>query len=181
MADEEKIENLPPSDDSQGEGNKSGGGGSPWIPVLVMILLIPVLSFVMTNFLVVPKMKHLIEESVKELSKEETKEEAAAAEGPVQTYEFEDIVANLAGALRSRYVKVSFTVEGTIPNFVEYIEKNKAKIIDTTLGILSSLNIMDLEQPGFRNIVRNDLLSAFENALKGNFIQQLYFSEFVIQ
>ena len=180
MADEE-VENLPPED---GGGKK---GKSPLVPIILVVVLVPGLTFAITQFLVVPKIKHIVADAVASANaehKDPDQSEGHAKNDPgkeLQSYEFEDIVANLSGALHSRYVKVSFTVEGTDPQFVEQIELNKAKLIDTTLGTLSSLTIMDLEQPGVKNMLRNDLLKAFELALNKELIEQLYFSEFVVQ
>lgn len=187
---EEEIENLPPKE-GEGEGKpekkSSGGGGSPWIPVAVLIVMVPVLSYVLTNFMLVPKIKHSIEEVVGEL--QINKKEGEHGEGDehgensaqVFTYDFENIIANLSGSLHSRYVKISFTVEGTALDFVERVEMSKAKLIDASLGVLSKIELMELEKPEARNLLRNDLLAAFEVAMNSELIQHLYFSEFVVQ
>lgn len=183
MADEE-IENLPPKE-GEGKSKPEKGPGSPWIPVAIMIVLVPVISYVLTSFLLVPKIMHSIQETVSTIqaNKESTEKEGphGVGAGQVFTYDFENVIANLSGSLHSRYMKVSFTVEGTELDFVEKIERYKARIIDATLGVLSSIELMDLDKPEARNLIRNDLLAAFEVVLNTDLIQHLYFSEFVVQ
>lgn len=197
----EKIENLPGL-----ETPKKGSGFI--IPLIVVIVLVPLLSFLSTNFFLVPKIKHAISQAVQEASNAKLDEHAssppitspeASAEAPKgkkaaaehgaapakapagTTYEFQDIVANLTGALHSRYIKVSFTVEGKDPDFVHKVEASKSKLIDATIGVLSALSVADLDGSGVKNVVKNNLLTAFELALNSDLIEKLYFSEFLIQ
>jgi flagellar basal body-associated protein FliL len=39
----------------------------------------------------------------------------------------------------------------------------------------------DLESPSSKNMVRNDLIESFNQALKNKVIERLYFTEFVVQ
>jgi len=182
MADEQ-IEELP------AEGAAvAGGGGNPWIPVIVILIMLPVLSFAMTEFVLIPKIKTAVGAD-KTAPGNHTGEghgkghgDGDAKAGKVMTqYAFDDIVANLSGSMQSRYVKVSFTVEGDDPNFEALMDANKVKMVDITLGVLNSLSMRDLEQPGIKNIVRNDLLSAFHTLMKKKVIHQIYFTAFVVQ
>ncbi|HNX04856.1 MAG TPA: flagellar basal body-associated FliL family protein, partial [Opitutales bacterium] len=116
--------------------------------------------------------------------KEEAEGETHGTEGEAaseNTYELKDVVANLSGAMRSRYIKVSFTLEGKAKNFPELMKANEAKIRDATLAVLSDLTIQDLEEPGVKNIVRNNIIQAIGQALRSNAVEQLFFSEFVVQ
>lgn len=171
---------------------------SNWLPVIMVIILLPLLTFVMMRFLFLPQIKSLMDptgelatneaankvvaEKKENKESHETKKESGKSGSPEgNSVKFENIVANLSGSLQSRYVKVSFMIEGSDPNFENIIQDNKVKLIDVTLGILSNLTISDLEQPGIRNVIRSDLLGAFENTLKGRYVEHLYFSEFVVQ
>lgn len=183
MADEQ-IEELPADGAVAG-----GGGGNPWIPVVVLLIMTPVLSFAMFQFVLLPKMK--TELGAQDAKADAHGEDAHAdahgdahddAHGAAMTQVgFDDIVANLSGSMQSRYVKVSFTAEGSDPNFETMMESNRVKIVDITLGVLNSLSMKDLEQPGIKNMVRNDLLSAFHTLMKKKIIHQIYFTEFVVQ
>jgi len=152
---------------------------------MVVVIMLPVLSFLMAEFVIIPRMQAAVmgAEAAKEgKGKDDHAAEAADdKKGPVQHEVFEDIVANISGTVQSRYIKVSFTVEGRNEHFHDLIVKNKAKLTDATLSILSTLTMRDLDKPGVKNVVRSDLLSAFETSLGGRVIENLYFSDFVVQ
>jgi len=96
-------------------------------------------------------------------------------------YEVKDVVANLSGAMRSRYIKVSFTLEGKAQDFPAMMKESEVKIRDATLAVLSDMTIQDMEEPGVKNIVRNRIINAIGQALRSNAVENLYFSEFVVQ
>lgn len=184
----EQVEDLPSPKDAAAP---SGGKSSILIPI-VTILAVPLVMVLMWEFYMMPSLKKLAKQGG--APTEETHEEqveAPAAEGKEAsakgehgeglTYEIKDIVANLSGAMRSRYIKVSFTIEGKSKAFPETMKVNEAKIRDATLAVLSDLTIQDLEEPGVKNIVRNNIIDSINQALRGSEVQQLYFSEFVVQ
>ena len=168
------------------DGTVGGGGGNPWIPLIAVIVIMPLVSVPITNFVLIPKIKAAVGASGYAEKAEDgghggNEHADAHAEGQMIQYAFDPIVANLSGSMKSRYIKVSFTVEGNDADFTAVMEANKAKIKDVTLGVLNALSMRDLEQPGINNIVRNDLLSAFNTLMKRKVIHQVYFTEFVIQ
>lgn len=177
MADEQ-IEELP-ADGAAG----GSGGGNPWIPVIAIIIMLPVLSFAMTQFVLIPQIKSAVGAQSSDAKAKASEADAthAAADDTVFQYAFDDIVANLSGSMQSRYVKVSFTVEGDDPEFEALMESNRVKLVDITLGVLNALSMRDLEQPGIQNIVRNDLVSAFNTLMKKKVIHRVYFTTFVVQ
>lgn len=187
----DNIQDLP------SPAGKANSGGNPLIPILLVIILLPVLTFLMMEYFIIPRLKTVLSQELGNSASREGATEAGpggggaghgsngghGAEGRegADTYKLENVVANLSGSLKSRYVKVSFTLEGHHPAFHEIVQHNEAKLVDTTLGILSTLTLSDLEEPGVKNVLRSDLPNAFESALNGKVIEQLYFSEFVVQ
>lgn len=182
---------------------------NPWIPVAAVAVLCPFLSFAILQFMVVPKIEHSLQavtERMESLQPEHAEEghakpktaakpaehkpkEEKKAEGhgggehggaAGNTYEFKDIISNLAGSLQSRYIKVSFMIEGT-DDMAAQVETQKPKMVDATLSVLANLTLKDLDQPGIKNIVRSDLLGAYEAIFHERIVTGLYFSEFVIQ
>lgn len=177
MADE-AVENLPPA------GGESGkGGGNPIVPVLAVVILLPAITFALSEFVLIPRMKEALGVTAGHESHNGEGKEGGAylGHGDVFTYEFPNIVANLSGALKSRYVKISFTVESKESDFVAIMESNRIRLIDATLGVLSGLTLADLEEPGVKNVLRNSLLNIFETTLNSRIVEQLYFSEIVVQ
>ncbi len=180
MADD-AIEELP----AVGAGGKGGSRGNPWMPVIAIVVLLPLTTFVMSEYLLIPRMKSALNISDTHATGDDKDQsgdkDGGGAHGAAYTYEFKNVVANLSGALKSRYLKVSFILEGSNTEFENIISVNEVRLIDTTLGILSSLTLADLEEPGVKNILRNDLIAAFSTTLDADIIEQLYFSELVVQ
>ncbi len=101
--------------------------------------------------------------------------------GGAFSYDFENVVVNLAGTMGTRYLKTSFTALSDNPEVKTIIEENKKQLLDVTLNVLSTRTLADLEQPGAKNVVRNDLMANLNQALKSDLISQIYFTDFVVQ
>ena len=101
--------------------------------------------------------------------------------GGAFSYDFENVVVNLAGTMGTRYLKTSFTALSDNPNIKTIVEENKKQLLDVALSVLSTRTLADLEQPGAKNVVRNDLMANLNQALKSDAITQIYFSDFVVQ
>ena len=101
--------------------------------------------------------------------------------GGAFSYDFENVVVNLAGTMGTRYLKTTFTVLSENPEIKTIIDENKKQLLDVALGVLSTRTLADLEQPGAKNVIRNDLAANLNQALKSDAITQIYFSDFVVQ
>lgn len=108
-------------------------------------------------------------------------EKGSSATGGAFSYDFENVVVNLAGTMGTRYLKTTFTALSDNPEIKTIIEENKKQLLDVTLNVLSTRTLADLEQPGAKNVVRNDLMANLNQALKSDLISQIYFSDFVVQ
>jgi len=179
-----------------------GGGIKALIPLIAAIVLAPVLSWAVAEFVLVPRLqKKLATVKVGEAGEEHAAaaaEPEAKAEGGKEgkgkegkeggkegsnpaTYEFQNVVVNLAGTMGTRYLKTTFIVTGTDPKIKSTFEGQKAKLTDVTLNVLSSLSLADLEEPGAKNILREKLVLAYNQALGHRVAEQVYFSDFVVQ
>jgi len=108
--------------------------------------------------------------------------EEGGGESNGDTYGFTNVVVNLSGTMGTRYLKTSFLVTGVKPDTIKpAFEENKAKLTDVTLGVLSSLSLSDLEEPGAKNVLREKLVTAYNQALGSRIAEQVYFSDFVVQ
>jgi flagellar FliL protein len=186
MAPEAKKEKTEP------EAEKAPSGSGGFMPIIAVVVLVPVISFVMAEFVLFPRLEKRLGAMGIEVAEhgdggdEKSHGKGAdghgvTAEAPTHSYEFTNIVSNLAGSMKSRYVKVSFTAYSSSAELEHIVGKNKAKLLDSALGVLSGLTIADLESPGVKNKIRNELIFAFETTLGGRVIEEVYFSEFVIQ
>jgi flagellar protein FliL len=109
--------------------------------------------------------------------KGEKKGEGGGGEG----YKFDNIVVNLSGTMGTRYLKATFLITGSKADLVEQFTEAKPQLTDVTLAVLSSLTLADLEESGSKNIIRERLIAAYNQALGSKVAENLYFSEFVVQ
>ena len=188
-----------------------GGGIAGFIPLIIALVLAPVISWVVAEFVLLPRMKQQLAavvptapagehapaaaaasashgEAAKPEAKSEGKKpeakkaghggggEAASAEG----YKFENVVVNLSGTMGTRYLKTSFLVTGR-ENLRGLFEERQPQLLDATLNTLGSLTLADLEEVGSRNLIRARLIAAYNEVLGVRAVEQIYFSEFVVQ
>lgn len=183
---------------------KSGGALMAWAPAIAAVILAPAVTFGVAEFVLLPRLQaklalppadaHAKAEAAPAAAEEHEEENAAkeekgghggkegkeAAGGP--NYEFSNVVVNLAGTMGTRYLKTSFIVTGVGGKSVRgAFETQKAKLTDITLNVLSSLTLADLEEPGSKNVLREKLVAAYNQALGKRLVEQVYFSDFVIQ
>jgi flagellar FliL protein len=175
----------------------ASGGIKAWLPTILTLILAPACTWAVGQFVLIPQLQ-------KKLSAAPTAEEASAepahAEGGEgghggghggkegkdgkegsPNYEFQNVVVNLAGTMGTRYLKTTFLVTGAEPNIKSVFESNKPRLTDVTLNVLSSLSLADLEEPGAKNVLREKLVAAYNQALGKKVAEQVYFSDFVVQ
>ncbi len=166
-----------------------GAGFKAWIPAIVAILLAPAATWAVGQFVLIPQ---LAKKLASVPAGEEVAAEAAPGEGKggkegkdgkdgAPSYEFQNVVVNLAGTMGTRYLKTSFLVTGAEPGIKALFEANKPRLTDVTLNVLSSLSLADLEEPGAKNVLREKLVAAYNQALGKKVAEQVYFSDFVVQ
>lgn len=165
---------------------KAGSGS--WIPVIVALIVAPAATWATVEFLLLPRLQKKMAAMA---TGEAPPAEAAPAAPPTKggkgakdggpNYEFQNVVVNLSGTMGTRYLKTSFIVTGTDPQIRSAFEAQKPKLMDVTLNVLSSLTLADIEEPGAKNLIREKLVTAYNQALGKRVAEQVYFSDFVIQ
>lgn len=170
------------------------------MPLLAVIVLVPALCFATTQFVLVPKLKAAMgspdasHESApkKEEKKGEGKKEGAAHGAKekgkdggsgkyAHSHDFGDVIVNLAGAKGTRYLRAHFSLASSDANLEALVKTNENQLRDVAIGVLSTQSLDSLEAPGARNAVRNELIAQFNHALHGELVEQIYFTEFVVQ
>jgi len=164
-------------------------GLKAWLPTIATLLLAPVCTWAVGQFVLIPQLQ-------KKIAAAPTSEEAAAESGHggghggkdskdgkegSPNYQFENVVVNLAGTMGTRYLKTTFLVTGAEGDIKTVFESNKPRLTDVTLNVLSSLSLSDLEEPGAKNVLREKLVAAYNQALGRKIAEQVYFSDFVVQ
>lgn len=163
------------------------GSLSAWLPAIATVLLAPVATWTAVEFVMLPRLQ-------KKIASTPAAESAAAGgessgghggkpgkDKATPSYEFSNVVVNLAGTMGTRYLKTSFLVTGPDAGIKGIFDAEKPRLTDVTLNVLSSLTLADLEEPGAKNILREKLVAAYNQALGRKVAEQVYFSDFVIQ
>jgi flagellar FliL protein len=182
----------------------AGGGLAAFIPLIAAIVIAPALSWAVGQFVLMPQLKKQLSAPIDPHAAATPAEHGAAAEEPAAegghgkeekggkgkkgegaangaTYEFENVVVNLAGTMGTRYLKTAFLVTGTDKSLRAAFEANKPKMVDITINVLSSLSLADLEEAGAKNLIREKLIGAYNQAFGKRLVDQVYFSDFVVQ
>jgi flagellar FliL protein len=161
-------------------------GIGAWLPAIAVMLLAPAVTWATVEFVLIPRLQKQLSAPA---TAEAAEEPAAGGHGKATkegkdsatpNYEFQNIVVNLNGTMGTRYLKTSFLVTGEA-GIKAAFESNKPKLTDVTLNVLSSLTLADLEEPGAKNVIREKLVGAYNQALGRKVAEQVYFSDFVIQ
>jgi flagellar FliL protein len=183
-----------------GEAGRGGSGGAKaWLPLMATIVIMPVLAFLTTKFLVLPKVVQARgaaeatghqaaggsrPDDGKEPADHGKAKEAKESKGAPkkkQTVAITKVIVNVAGTMGARYLMASFTLAGTQADFKTIIEENRDQLLDLANTAMASKTITELEKPGARNQLRAELLSIFNNVLGSGVIQEIYFTEFAVQ
>jgi flagellar FliL protein len=174
------------------------GGFAAWLPVLAALLLAPAATWGTVEFVLLPRLQKKIAATPVADAAPHAEEAAPAAAdghgakagkegkegktGTPGTYEFQNVVVNLAGTMGTRYLKTTFLVTAAKDADIKgAFDGARPRLTDVTLNVLSSLTLADLEEPGAKNIIREKLVAAYNQALGKKIADQVYFSDFVIQ
>lgn len=114
-------------------------------------------------------------------AKKEAGGHGGKSEGAGNTFRFENVVVNLAGTMGTRYLKTTFMVSGKDVTIAAKFEENRPQLLDVTLNVLSSLSLADLEEVGSKNLIRERLIVAYNQVLGKKIVEQIFFSDFVVQ
>jgi flagellar FliL protein len=90
-------------------------------------------------------------------------------------------LVNVAGTMGTRYLLANITLVGVRSDLKDFVEKHDAQLRDVSSSVLSAKSIADLEKPGARNLIRSELIAAFNTVLGEGVVQEIYFTEFAVQ
>lgn len=173
--------------DGKGAAPKGGAMGA-WLPLILNIVLMPAIAFGFSKFYLIPQVKKIAggpaeaghEEKEGEHGGEHGKE-GAGPKGKVMVPLGGKVLVNLAGTMGTRYLLASMTLVSSASELKAQVEGHDAQLRDAAAGILSSKTISDLEKPGARNLIRTELISAFNEVLGKSSVSEIYLTEFAIQ
>ena len=162
---------------------KSGGGGG-MLPALLIIALMPVISFAMFKFVFLPELKKLTPAEGEAQASDHAEidpEKLKIESGEVYKYPFKDRVVNVKGTGMSRYFRASFTIMSPNPNIADEVAKHEDALIDLADTVLSDLTIADHETSGVKQMISNQLKQGFDKILQPPMIDDIHFTNWVVQ
>ena len=197
----EPPKGTPPPAEATPKPGPSASGGSTlaaWLPLGVAVLLMPTLAYAITTWILLPKLQQGLGLAKPEAGAEAAPSAAArggtghgghaspstagaAAGSRKETATLNKLLVNVSNSMGSRYLLTSLTMMSKLPDFKQRLEANEPQLRDAACGILSTKTIADLEKPGARNLVRSELIAAFNRVLGGDAVQEMYLTEFAIQ
>jgi flagellar basal body-associated protein FliL len=154
------------------------------VPALIAIILAPLLTVVAMSFVIKMNkpdapVSNQVTEGGQPLNMEPSGEE--------KFYEIKQLITNLGGPIKSRYINIEVRLEGLAGDFEKVLEMNEHRVRDKALSIMGGYTYEDAQLDGFQERVRIDLKKAFSLVLRkyrdgeSDLIRQIYFTQFVVQ
>jgi flagellar protein FliL len=155
---------------------KSGNG---WVPLIANIVLMPAIAYALTTFVLIPKIQGgKANAATHEAGGEEGK---AAPKTKISVPLGGKVLVNVSGTAGTRYLVANITLVGKKPDLREKVEGADPELRDAAASILGIKTISDLEKPGMRNIIRSELIAAFNDILGKESVTDIYLTEFAVQ
>jgi len=114
-------------------------------------------------------------------SKKETDPAKPKPEVRMHFYKMDPIIVNLNNTDKMRYLKIKMEIESSESKANEEYEKRMPQLKDTILGVLTKKNSKDILDSEGKEKLRMELKEKMNSFLTTFQIQNIYFSEFVIQ
>ena len=148
--------------------------------IIAVVILVPALVYGVMDFVILPKLKAAAG-TAKHADDHGAKTPKTVSALGEHTAEFGGLVVNLSGTGSSRYLRTNFKVASADAKIGDIMKENESPLRDAAITILSSQPPSALDNPSGREAVRKQLISKFNSLLGAEVIDQIYFSEFVIQ
>ena len=182
------------------DGSKGSGGIKEFLPLILTLTIMPVVAFAMTQFVLVPQLQAKLGTGNTHGASDDGHGPAAApahgsakksshggghgetdGEAGSNMATVKKVLVNVKGTAATRYLVSSFALTGSGGNISTLVEEHDPQLRDIAMGILMNLSIDDLGQAEIKNRVKVMLVSAFNNALGGDYIENIFFTEFAVQ
>jgi len=182
MADDKK-DSAKTEDAAPAPPIPTGGGFKAWLPLIITVVLMPVLAFGMTRYVLLPQLQKGIGMAgggeVPADGKASGKK--IAADVKHESVVMGKLLVNVSGTMGARYLLVSLSVVGTSADFKAKMTEHDAQLRDMATGALQLKTLADLEKAGSRNLIRSELMTGFNSILGDGSVSDIFFTEFAIQ
>jgi len=106
--------------------------------------------------------------------------DAAQGNKSVTKFTIEELTVNIADTRGNRFVRAGVYFEAAAP-VLEELEANRARMVDTLGQVLSSKTLDDLTSPSIRGNLRQELLGIINPTLKQGRVDNIYFTDLLVQ
>jgi len=157
--------------------------GNTLIPIILVVLLAPLLTLTVYHFFVSPKIEALLEGGGHGGAHAEHGDHDDGKGHDMHHKTFGPLTTNLAGEHRTRFINVTYQIEGGDKKFEDKIDHVEAKIKSATISYLSSLTLAAINNnPRMMELAAKELKDRL-NAVHGvdGIVENLDFTEFSIQ
>jgi flagellar FliL protein len=159
----------------------STGGFKTWLPLIVTAVVMPLIAYGMTQFVLLPQLKKNLGITAAAPTPSKPKDSKQNAEAKLEAVPMTKLLVNVSGTMGARYLLVSLSLAGSDQDFKGKVAAHDPQLRDFACGVLATKTIADLEKPGARNAIRTELISGFNNILGNSLVQEIYLTEFAIQ
>lgn len=159
----------------------AASGFKIWLPLVVTVVVMPVIAYGMTEFVLLPQLKKGLGLSAASASSTKANESKPNPEDKRESVPMNKLLVNVSGTMGARYLLVSLALSGSDVDFKAKLAAHDPQLRDFACGVLAAKTIADIEKPGARNVIRTELISGFNNILGNSLVQEIYLTEFAIQ
>jgi flagellar FliL protein len=167
------------ADAAAASGAAPDDGLRAWMPLLVTVIAMPLLAWVTTSFILLPRLQKGL--GITQVSATEAGGKKGAAGARRESFTMNKLLVNVSGTMGARYLLVSISIVGSDPDFKSKVEQMEPQLRDMACGVLRVKTLADLEKPTATNLIRGELIAGFNTILGGSVVQDIYFTEFAIQ
>lgn len=158
---------------------KKKGGKLKWFLLIFLILLILGGGAAAAYFFLPGLLGGL--KNFRESAPPEPVKTSAATTQNLQTAVLDPFLVNLADPLGKRYIQVTFEVEVTAPTVIDEIAKQKPKVRDSIIMLLSSKSYADLAPAESKLELKTEVTNRLNQILGGPKISRVFITDMVIQ
>ena len=186
---------APASDKNDGSKSESSGGIKAMLPLILNIVLLPVMAFALTQYVLLPRLnsagstaaatqgghdndsagagdashgdKHADPPAHPPDPGKGSHPPAAGGHGGStdKTEMLDPVTVNVAGTMGSRLVMAKIGLRGTHPKLEDLVKARSADLRDAASSLLCTKTLMDIERQGFRITIKAEFKNAFLRVL----------------
>ena len=202
---------APASDKNDGSKPESSGGIKAMLPLILNIVLLPVMAFAMTQYVLLPRLnsagstaaateaghdndsagagdashgdKHADPASHSpDSGKGGHSSDAGGHGGGADTTEMIDpVTVNVTGTMGSRLLMAKIGVRGTHPKLKDIVTARSSDLRDAASSLLYTKTLMDIERQGSRITIKAELKNAFLKFLGPGVFTEVVLPDMAVQ